>query len=628
MRTTPFSRITALSLARTQTFKSPNTVLTATRFALRIRRTLGIAGLLTASALVWVVAGAAAIAAAPTAITGPVSAVGPTSATVSGTVNPGGQSTTWYVEYGTSTSYGSQSSSASAGSGSANVAVSRALAGLASATTYHYRVVATNGAGTSRGGDGIFTTSAAPAAVTGAATGATPTSATLNGTVDPNGRATTWYFEYGTSTSYGTKTAVKDAGSGGSAVAVSAALANLARGRTYHYRLVATSDAGTGRGADRTFSTFGVPAVTTDAASSVSPTSARLNGTITPNGQSTSWYFDYGTTTSYGTRTAVKGAGSGTSATRVNVSITRLRTGVTYHFRLVATNASGTTVGGDRTSTNLQPVVRTEAARDVTATTATLAGSVDPRTRATSWWFEYGTSTGYGSQTASRSAGSGGTGRAVSAALSGLRAGTTYHYRLVARNDAGTTRGADLTFATAGVTLTAPALQVVYGRGILLSGIVPTRRAGETVTVFAEPLGEGSPRSVATVLTAADGSWRWLAKPRIRTSYAAQWAGALSGATVVGVRPSVSLRRTASGRFATRVVGARSFAGRGVQLQRQTVSGRWVTIKRVRLNRSSAASILVTLPRGRSVLRIAMSVNQAGAGYLAGFSRTIVFRRA
>jgi phosphodiesterase/alkaline phosphatase D-like protein len=548
---------------------------------------------------------------------------------VSGTVNPGGQATTWHVEYGTSTSYGSQSASASVGSGSTNVAVSRALSGLASGATYHYRVVATNGVGTSRGADGIFTTLAPPAVATGAATNVTPTAATLTGSVDPNGRATTWYFEYGTSSSYGTKTAVKDVGSGGSAVAISAALANLARGRTYHYRLVATSDAGTSRGADRTFATFGAPSVTTDAASSVTPTSARLNGSITPNGQSTSWYFDYGTTTSYGTRTPVRGAGSGTGATRVNASLTRLRTGVTYHYRLVATNASGTTVGRGRTfSTALQPVVRSEAARDATATTATLAGSVDPRTRSTSWWFEYGTTTGYGSQTASRSAGSGSAARAVSAALSGLRPGTTYHYRLVARNDAGTTRGADLSFTTLGVTLTLPALRVVYGRGILLSGLVPTRRAGETVIVFAQPDGGGSPRSVATVLTAADGSWRWLAKPRIRTAYSAQWAGALSAPSVVGVRPAVSLRRTASGRFATRVVGARSFAGRGVQLQRRSPTGRWITIKRVRLNRRSAALIKVTLPRGTSRLRIAMSVNQAGAGYLAGFSRTIVIRRA
>ena len=97
---------------------------------------------------------------------------------------------------------------------------------------------------------------------------------------------------------------------------------------------------------------------------------------------------------------------------------------------------------------------------------------------------------------------------------------------------------------------------------------------------------------------------------------------------IVAVRPAISLRRTATGRFSTRVTGARSFAGRLVQLQRRTAAGRWVTIKRVRLNARSARLFKATLPAGTSRLRIAMSVNQAGAGYLAGFSRTIVFRRA
>ena len=102
----------------------------------------------------------------------------------------------------------------------------------------------------------------------------------------------------------------------------------------------------------------------------------------------------------------------------------------------------------------------------------------------------------------------------------------------------------------------------------------------------------------------------------------------LSAASVVGVRPAIALRRTASGAFSTRVSGARSFARRGVQLQRQSATGRWITIKRVRLNVRSAKLFRATLPRGTSRLRIAMSVNQAGAGYLAGFSRTIVVRRA
>ena len=233
----------------------------------------------------------------------------------------------------------------------------------------------------------------------------------------------------------------------------------------------------------------------------------------------------------------------------------------------------------------------------------------------------------YGSRTPTRNAGSGAA-RAVSEPLSGLTAGTLYHVRLVAESDAGTGRGADLTFTTVGVTLATPAHQVVYGRGLMLSGIVPTRRAGEQVTVFAQRLGDGSPRSVATVLTAADGSWRYLAKPTIQTSYLASWNGSRSSAAVVAVRPAVSFLRTATGRLATRVVAARSFAGRVVQLQRRSAAGRWVTIKRVQLNRRSAALFRATLPRGRSTLRIAMSVNQAGAGYLAGFSRTIVVRRS
>ena len=127
-------------------------------------RRLGATLLLAGLVLLTTGAGVAAVLAAPTAITGPVSAVGPTSATASGTVNPNGQSTSWYFEYGTSTSYGKKTSSKSAGSGSANVQVSGVLTGLSPSTTYHYRLVATNGGGTTRGGDGIFTTPSPPSA--------------------------------------------------------------------------------------------------------------------------------------------------------------------------------------------------------------------------------------------------------------------------------------------------------------------------------------------------------------------------------------------------------------------------------------------------------------------------------
>jgi hypothetical protein len=493
---------------------------------MRIGTTVLLTGLVLAAAG----AGSAAVAAAPTAITGPVSAVGTTTATATGTVHPGGESTTWYFEYGTSTSYVRRTPTRSV-SGTTNVPVSAELTSLAPGTTYHYRLVATNGSGTARGADGIFTTSSTPVASTGAASSVTTTTARLAGTVDPNGRTTTWFFEYGTTTGYGSRTPGVSAGSGTSGRNVAATVSSLTPGRLYHYRLVAQSDAGTSRGSDRTFSTAGPPLVATGATLDIGPTSARPTGSVNPQGRRTTWYFEYGTTTRYGSRTAGRNAGSGFGERAVSVPISRLRTG------------------------------------------------------------------------------------------------TVYHYRLVATNDAGTTRGADLTFTTTGVSLVARASRVVYGRGVMLSGAVPTGRANETVTIYAQRWGAGSPAAIAAVITGAGGTWSYLARPGIRTSYTASWNGATSRAATIAVRPAVLFRRVGAARFRTRVFGARSFARRLVKLQRLTAARGWVTVKRVRLNRRSAATFRVRLRRGTSRLRVVMSVNQAGPGYLAGISRTIVYRR-
>src|SRR3954468_590100 len=226
-----------------------------------------------------------ASAAAPTAITGSVSAVAGTSATVNGTVNPGSVATDWWFEYGTSTSYGPKTATTAAGSGSANIAVSKGLTGLTPATTSHYRLVTRNTTATVNGGDGIFTTASPPVVVTSPATGVGPTTATLGGTVNPNGEATTWYVEYGTSTSYGTKSATADAGSGTTAKAVSVGVSGLTVGKTYHFRLVGTSSAGTVQGADASFATAEAPGASTSAASSIGNTSARLNASVDPNGR-------------------------------------------------------------------------------------------------------------------------------------------------------------------------------------------------------------------------------------------------------------------------------------------------------------------------------------------------------
>jgi hypothetical protein len=96
---------------------------------------------------------------------------------------------------------------------------------------------------------------AAPVPVTGAATDVTPVGATLNGSVDPRGAATSAYFQYGTTTKYGKRTPAQDAGINPGAVPIAATISGLASNQTYHVRVVAANKDGQKVGGDRTFKT-------------------------------------------------------------------------------------------------------------------------------------------------------------------------------------------------------------------------------------------------------------------------------------------------------------------------------------------------------------------------------------
>lgn len=203
-----------------------------------------------------------------------------------------------------------------------------------------------------------------PQAVTGAASSIGQTAATLKGTVNPGGVGVSdCHFEYGTTSSYGaTVPCAQTAGSGNSPVAESANVSGLSPGTTYHFRLVGATMFATSRGADQTFTTLapvapGEPLVTTGLASAIARTTATLNGTVNPQGSATRYHFEYGTSTAYGTTVPMPDAavGSDSATHAVAQPVAGLAPGTTYHFRIVATNSAGTTAGADQTFTTLPP---------------------------------------------------------------------------------------------------------------------------------------------------------------------------------------------------------------------------------------------------------------------------------
>jgi len=274
-----------------------------------------------------------------------------TEATLKASVNPNGEATTYKFEYGTTITYGLETSELSAGSGSSSVAKSANVSGLTAATTYHFRMVAVNETGTTNGADRTFTTAGPPSATTDPATSIGSLQATLKGTVNPKGLETKYFFNYGTTTAYGQKTAETSAGSGTSNIVASKLVTGLSPETEYHFQIVAKNTSGEIEGVDRTFTTTGGPVATTGQAIEIGEASATLTGAVNPQGQQTGFYFNYGTTSAYGQKTPEEIAGTGTSDINVFGQLTGLSPGTTYHFQVVAKNPGGTTPGDDQTFT-------------------------------------------------------------------------------------------------------------------------------------------------------------------------------------------------------------------------------------------------------------------------------------
>jgi hypothetical protein len=229
-----------------------------------------------------------------------------------------------------------------------------------------------------------------------------------------------------------------------------------------------------------------VPDVTTEAPG-LTTTTATLKGVVDPDGIQASCIFEYGTSESYG-QTAPCSSAPGAGSTPVQVTsaeITGLEPAVLYHYRVVATNANGTSTGEDHTfALPFKPVVSDVWATEVELSTAIVEAGVDPMSYDTSFRVEYGTSTAYGSTMPVPDAdiGSDAQAKTVRQRLTGLQPGTTYHYRVVATNANGETDGADRTFTTFAA---ASGEQEICPNAVLRTGFsaaLPDCRAYEMVT--------------------------------------------------------------------------------------------------------------------------------------------------
>ena len=179
------------------------------------------------------------------------------------------------------------------------------------------------------------------------ASAVTETSAALNGEVRPNGIHLRYYFEYGTDKSYGNQTETAELPGAEGVVGVSQNIGQLKSETSYHFRVSAVNDEGNViHGGDRTFTTSNTT-VTTTAATDVSDSSATLNGIVRPNGHETSFYFEYGNTTTYGQTTPAVSAGNGFEEVPVSAELEGLAQQTEYHYRLVITRASKVLYGND-----------------------------------------------------------------------------------------------------------------------------------------------------------------------------------------------------------------------------------------------------------------------------------------
>jgi hypothetical protein len=281
--------------------------------------------------------------------------IGHSTATVRGEIelDGGGPITGCEVKYGLTKAYGQTAPCSPALNYTEDTDVSAELTGLSLGSTYHYAFVGTNASGSGYSGNQTVRSAAVLNVQTGTPSEIDDESATLNGSLDPDGMSTEYRFEYGLSGELTQSTPFSAPIGGSGSQPVSEGIDSLRAGTVYSYRLVGRNSLGTTLGPVKTFRVAGPPSVAGVRATNVGETQVDLNAAVNPGGYPTTYRFEYGTDTDYGQTfpipPAEEAAGEGTGFSSFQAHIEGLQPGVVYHFRVVATNQWGSTSSPDTT---------------------------------------------------------------------------------------------------------------------------------------------------------------------------------------------------------------------------------------------------------------------------------------
>jgi hypothetical protein len=373
---------------------------------------------------------------------------------------------------------------------------------------------------------------------------------------------------------------------------------------------------------------------------------ATLNGTVNPQGADTQYFFEYGTTTSYGVATSPQSAGSGSANVPVQAVVSGLTASTTYHYRLVATSGGQRAEGLDQTFTTsaatanpAAPAISRLSAVDKTPTSARLTARIDPNRAATTWHVEWGTTASLGRSTPEQTIATGDGGVPISVPLDNLPAHTKIYWRVVASNAAGLRRSGTASFTTlrapTGIVLSVFPETAPWSGDVRVSGRVQgSGVSGLTVALEQSefPYSAGF-QQVATVRTGGRGEFRFPSRTvLIATRYRAVTRTSVSvtsSAIGANVRARIGIRRTSKTRRALTLTGRVLPAlpdGRAT-LQRRTRSGGWKFVRRKALRtattRESSYRFRVRRLRRAAVYRVKVSANDGGA-HLGSTSRSLL----